>query len=49
MAAELPNRGTWYRVQAGSFQTRDEAGKAGSQLRAKGAASTVMVVEIGNK
>lgn len=46
VAVELPQRGTWYRVQAGRFATREDAAKAGAQMRAKGAAAAVMVTEV---
>ena len=45
-AAELPGRGTWYRVQVGRFADRDEAAKTVAALRAKGAASTALVVPV---
>jgi cell division protein FtsN len=45
-AVEIPKRGTWYRVQAGRFQTREEATRFGAQLRAKGAAENVIVAEV---
>jgi hypothetical protein len=45
-SVELPKRGTWYRVQAGRFQTREEATRFGAQLRAKGAADNVIVAEV---
>ncbi|HEU4594325.1 MAG TPA: SPOR domain-containing protein [Pyrinomonadaceae bacterium] len=45
-AVEIPKRGTWYRVQAGRFQTREEATRFGAQLRAKGAADNVIVAEV---
>lgn len=45
-AVELPKRGTWYRVQAGRFLTREEAARFGAQLRAKGAAENVFVAEV---
>ena len=35
--AEIPRRGTWYRVQLGRFTSRDEASRYASQLRARGA------------
>ena len=31
---EIPGRGTWYRVQAGRFASRDEAARFGAQLKA---------------
>jgi cell division septation protein DedD len=34
--AEVPNRGTWYRVQAGFFTSEEEAMRYGAQLRARG-------------
>lgn len=43
---EIPKRGTWYRVQAGRFQTREEATRFGAQLRARGAAESVIVTEV---
>jgi cell division septation protein DedD len=45
-AVEIPKRGTWYRVQAGRFQTREEAARFGAQLRAKGAAESAFVAEV---
>ena len=46
VAAELPGRGTWYRVQVGRFAERGEAAKAVAALRAKGAASSALVVPV---
>ncbi|HYE65486.1 MAG TPA: SPOR domain-containing protein [Pyrinomonadaceae bacterium] len=43
--AEIPKRGTWYRVQTGRFSNRDEAARYGTQLRAKGAAESLMITE----
>ncbi len=45
-AVEIPKRGTWYRVQAGRFQTREEATRFGAQLRANGAADNVIIAEV---
>jgi cell division septation protein DedD len=45
-AAELPKRGTWYRVQTGRFADRAEAARYGAQLKTKGAASDFIVVEV---
>jgi cell division septation protein DedD len=45
-AAELPGRGTWYRVQVGRFADKAEAAKTVAALRAKGAASTALVVPV---
>lgn len=49
VAVELPKRGTWYRVQAGRFQTREEAVRFGAQLQAKGVAAGAIVAEIGKR
>ncbi|HEX7316192.1 MAG TPA: SPOR domain-containing protein [Pyrinomonadaceae bacterium] len=45
-AAELPGRGTWYRVQVGRFADRGEAAKTVAALRAKGAAAGALVVPV---
>jgi cell division septation protein DedD len=45
-AAELPGRGTWYRVQVGRFADRGEAAKTVAALRAKGAAAAALVVPV---
>lgn len=46
VAAELPGRGTWYRVQVGRFADRGEAAKMVAALRAKGAAASALVVPV---
>lgn len=46
VVAELPGRGTWYRVQVGRFADREEAAKTVAALRAKGAASAALVVPV---
>lgn len=46
VVAQIPNRGTWYRVQAGRFADRAEAGTYGSQMRSKGVAESVIVTEV---
>ncbi|HWS90329.1 MAG TPA: SPOR domain-containing protein [Pyrinomonadaceae bacterium] len=46
VVAELPGRGTWYRVQVGRFADRGEAAKTVAALRAKGAASAALVVPV---
>ena len=46
VAAQIPNRGTWYRVQAGRFGDRDAAGRYGSAIRSKGVADGAMVTEV---
>jgi DedD protein len=48
VAAELPGRGTWYRVQVGRFAGREEAAKTATALRAKGAATAAIVVPLQN-
>jgi cell division septation protein DedD len=47
VAAQIPNRGTWYRVQAGRFAGRDEAALYGSQMRSKGVAESALVTVVG--
>ena len=44
--AELPGRGTWYRVQVGRFADRGEAATTVAALRAKGAAAAALVVPV---
>lgn len=46
VAAEIPKRGTWYRVQVGRFQDRGEATRFGAQLRAQGIAESALVAEV---
>lgn len=46
VAVEIPKRGTWYRVQAGRFDTREEAARQGAQIRARGVAQSAMVTEV---
>ncbi len=41
--ADIPNKGTWYRVQAGRFTSREEAARYGSQLKARGSAKEMIV------
>jgi DedD protein len=43
---QLPKRGTWYRVHAGRFGTRDEATRYGQQLRAQKVAAETIITEI---
>lgn len=45
-AAQIPGRGTWYRVQVGRFREREAATKAAAQLREKAAAASSMVVAV---
>lgn len=42
---ELAKRGTWYRVQAGRFSSREEATRYGNELKAKGAADNFIITE----
>jgi cell division protein FtsN len=43
--AEIPGRGTWYRIRLGGFSTREEAVSAGESLVARGLAETYWVVQ----
>lgn len=43
---ELPKRGTWYRVQAGRFSSREEASRYGNELRAKGGVDNFIIAEV---
>lgn len=43
VSAEIPKRGTWYRVQVGDFSTRDEANNFGAMLRSKGLVESFIV------
>lgn len=45
--AEIPGKGTWYRVQVGGFKSRDEAQQFGNQLRNKGAVQDFIVTTTG--
>ncbi len=45
VAVELPKRGTWYRVQAGRFGSREEATRYGNEMKAKGAADNFIVTD----
>jgi cell division septation protein DedD len=45
--ADIPGKGTWYRVQVGGFPSRDEAMRFGNQLRSKGLVQEFIVVTIG--
>ncbi len=44
--AEVPRRGTWYRVHAGRFASREEAARFGAQLKGKGAADDFIITEV---
>ncbi len=41
--ADVPGKGIWYRVQGGRFTNEAEAGKFGSEARAKGAARDFVI------
>ncbi len=41
--ADVPGKGTWFRVQAGRFTNEGEASKYGSELKAKGSARDFIV------
>ncbi len=45
--ADIPGKGTWYRVQVGGFATREEAMSYGNQLRAKNLAQDFIVTTVG--
>jgi cell division protein FtsN len=42
---EIPKRGTWYRVQTGSFRSREEAARYGTQLRSSGSVADFIITE----
>lgn len=41
--AEIPRRGTWYRVQTGRFASNEEAARYGAQLKGKGATDDFII------
>ncbi|MGA9994400.1 MAG: tetratricopeptide repeat protein, partial [Pyrinomonadaceae bacterium] len=43
---EIPNRGTWFRIQSGHFKTREEAEEYGTKLKDKGAVLDFIITEI---
>lgn len=45
--AELPGKGTWYRVQVGGFRSHAKAQDFGNQLRSKGAVQDFIVTTMG--
>jgi len=45
--ADIPGKGTWYRLQIGGFPSREEATRYGNQLRLKGLVQDFIVVTIG--
>ena len=42
---EIPKRGIWYRVQTGSFSSREEAARYGAQLRSRGSVADFIITE----
>jgi cell division septation protein DedD len=44
--AELPNRGTWYRVYVGAFETRAEAESYGAQLKRAGTIEEFLIADL---
>lgn len=44
--AEIPRRGTWYRVQAGRFASHEEAARFGAQLKGKGATDDFIITGV---
>jgi cell division protein FtsN len=44
--AEIPHRGTWYRVQAGRFTKQAEAARYATELKGKGATSDFVVTSV---
>ena len=44
--AELPNRGTWYRVYVGAFETRAEAENYGAQLKRDGTIAEFLIADL---
>jgi cell division septation protein DedD len=47
--AEVPGKGTWYRVQSGRFTNEAEASKHANELRAKGVAQDFIVTGFQNQ
>ncbi len=45
--ADIPGKGTWYRVQVGGFASREEATNYGNQLKAKNLAQNFIVTTVG--
>lgn len=45
--ADIPGKGTWYRVQVGGFASREEAVSYGNQLKAKNLAQDFIVTTVG--
>ncbi|HEY6186950.1 MAG TPA: SPOR domain-containing protein [Pyrinomonadaceae bacterium] len=47
--AEIPHRGTWYRVQAGRFTSQMEAARYATELKGKGATDDFVVTSAQNQ
>jgi hypothetical protein len=45
-SADIPKKGTWHRVQSGSFPTREEAARYEQRVRASGASASTLVTQI---
>jgi cell division protein FtsN len=43
VSVDIPKRGRWYRIQTGSFGSREDANRYGAQIVAKGAAENFVV------
>jgi cell division protein FtsN len=43
VGVDIPKRGRWYRIQTGSFGTREEANRHGAQVLGKGVAETFVI------
>lgn len=46
VTVEIPRKGTWYRVQIGGYDTREEGAKYGNQLRSRGVIQDFIVTGI---
>jgi DedD protein len=46
VTANIPGKGTWYRVQVGKFVSREQATAYASQLRGRGLVQDFMVTPI---
>ncbi|HEX8494023.1 MAG TPA: SPOR domain-containing protein [Pyrinomonadaceae bacterium] len=46
VSVEIPKRGTWYRVHAGRFNSREEAARYGNEMKSKGAADNFIVTDV---
>ncbi len=44
---EIPNKGTWYRVQIGGFKSRDDASGYANQLKSKGILQEFIITTVG--